>query len=223
MPHSTFTHVCLRSPGCAPWEAAGQRLQGQRNGMATPGQWHDAEFASQPGQRHRGRGGLAGGFPTGRCRSQRGAPTPRPGSGCARRRTGFWQRPEPSVEHEVMSAPYPCLEACPSQARGEETCPKGAERGGSRGNPPMAPSMPRCAVPCHVVCAVSCHAILHFTLTQLHHAPGFAEGLLKLPVVCDPTGLNVLVLSCQFVVIFAPKIAWFLFNSFFFFLEFPLN
>lgn len=220
MPHSTFTHVCLRSPGCAPWEAAGQRLQGQRNGMVTPGQWHNAEFASQPDQRRRGLEGLAGGFLIGRCRSQRGAPTLRPGSGCARRRTGFWQRPEPSVEHEVMSAPYPCLEACPSRARGEETCPKGAERGGLRGKPP--PWLPPChAVPCHAMCAMPCRAILHFTPTQLHHAPGLAEGLLKLPVVCDPTGLNISVLSCRFVVIFAPKIAWFLF--FFFFLEFPLN
>lgn len=86
----------------------------------------------------------------------------------------------------------------------------------------MAPSMPRCAVPCHVVCAVPCHVILHFTLTQLHHAPDLAEELLKLPVMCDPTGLNVLALSCQFVVIFAPKIAWFLLNSLFFFFFFGI-
>lgn len=162
MPHSAFTHACLQSPGCAPWEAAGQRLQGQRNGMATPGQWHDAEFASQPGQRCWGRGGLAGGFPTGRCRSQRRAPTPRPGSGCARRRTGFWQRPEPSVEHEVMSAPYPCLEACPSRACGEETCPKGAERGGLRGKPP--PWLPPChAVLCRAMSCVPCHVMPSYT------------------------------------------------------------
>lgn len=212
MPHSAFTHVCLRSPGCAPWEAAGQRLQGRRNGTATPGQRHEAEFASEPSQRLQSRGGLAGELPTSRCRSQRGAPAPRPGSGCARRGTGFWQRPEPSVEHEVMSAPYPCLEACPSPARGEETCPKGAERRGSRGNPPRGShrAMLCRAMPCRVCHAMSCHPALHPDPAPCSrprrgargcptHCSPHCQHLTKLPVMCDPTGLNVSALSCKFL------------------------